>query len=81
MFQFTAKNTAISPNFLVWKFCGKSQFPQFSLRGNCAFPENFRTRKLGEITIFHAVVVVFNKPDFSTNPVELAIIHRKVSLL
>ena len=23
----TAKNTAISPNFLVWKFCGKKQFP------------------------------------------------------
>ena len=25
---FTAENTAISPNFLVWKFCGKAQFPQ-----------------------------------------------------
>ena len=23
----TAKNTVISPNFLVWKFCGKVQFP------------------------------------------------------
>ena len=23
----TVKNTAISPNFLVWKFCGKAQFP------------------------------------------------------
>ena len=23
----TAKNTVISPNFLVWKFCGKEQFP------------------------------------------------------
>ena len=23
----TAKNTLISPNFLVWKFCGKAQFP------------------------------------------------------
>ena len=23
----TAKNTIISPNFLVWKFCGKAQFP------------------------------------------------------
>ena len=22
----TAKNTVISPNFLVWKFCGKAQF-------------------------------------------------------
>ena len=24
---FTAKNTVISPNFLVRKFCGKAQFP------------------------------------------------------
>ena len=24
---FTAKNTVVSPNFLVWKFCGKAQFP------------------------------------------------------
>ena len=24
---FTAKNTVISPDFLVWKFCGKAQFP------------------------------------------------------
>ena len=23
----TAKNTVISPNFLVWNFCGKAQFP------------------------------------------------------
>ena len=25
--KLTAKNTVISPNFLVWKFCGKEQFP------------------------------------------------------
>ena len=25
----TTKNTIISPNFLVWKFYGKAQFPQF----------------------------------------------------
>ena len=25
---FTAKNTLISPNFLVWKICGNAQFPQ-----------------------------------------------------
>ena len=24
----TASNTVISPNFLVWTFCGKAQFPQ-----------------------------------------------------
>ena len=37
----TAKNTVYSPNFLVWNFCG-----------NCAFPQNFHTRKLREITVF-----------------------------
>ena len=31
----TANNTAISPNSLVWKFCGKAQFPHSSTR-NCA---------------------------------------------
>ena len=25
--QFAEKNTIISPNFLVWEFCGKTQFP------------------------------------------------------
>ena len=25
---FTALNTEISPNSLMWKFCGKAQFPQ-----------------------------------------------------
>ena len=24
---YTLKNTVISPSFLVWKFCGKAQFP------------------------------------------------------
>ena len=42
----TAKNPVISPNFLVWKFCGKGQFPH-----------SFHTRKLGEITGFFAVQV------------------------
>ena len=26
-----------------------------TLCGNCAFPQNFRTRKLGEISVFYAV--------------------------
>ena len=26
------------------------------LCGNCAFPQNFHTRKLGEISVFYAVV-------------------------
>ena len=35
----------ISPDFLVWKFCGKAQFPQY-----------FHTRKSCEITVFFAVL-------------------------
>ena len=38
------EHTVISPGFLVFKFCGKAQFPQ-----------NFHTRKSGEITVFFAV--------------------------
>ena len=25
--SYFAKNTVDSPNFLIWKFCGKAQFP------------------------------------------------------
>ena len=50
----TAKNTIFSPNFLLWKFCGKTQFRP-KLCGNRAFSQNFHTMKLGEITIFFAV--------------------------
>ena len=28
----TAKNTVISPNLLVWKYCGKAQFPHQEIR-------------------------------------------------
>ena len=42
---------------ILWKFCEKAQFPNRpKLCGNCAFPQNFPTRKLGEITVFYAVV-------------------------
>ena len=44
---------------MVWKFCGKAQFPlaiRPKLYGNCAFPQNFHTMKLDEITVFYAVV-------------------------
>ena len=50
----TAENAVMSPNFLVWKFCGKAQFVR-NYGGNCAFPQNFHTRKLGEVTVFYAV--------------------------
>ena len=35
----TAKNTVISPDFLVWKFCGKVQFPYCFGR----FARNYKT--------------------------------------
>ena len=55
----TAKNTVILTDLLVWKFCGKTQFPHSSggakLCGNCAFPQSFHTRKSSEITVFFAL--------------------------
>ena len=53
-----AQNAVISPNFLVWKFCGKTIRPK--LCGNCVFPQNFHTRKSDEITAFYAVLLVNN---------------------
>ena len=40
---------------MMWKFCGKAQAIRPKLCGNCAFPQNFHTMKLGEITVFYAV--------------------------
>ena len=53
----TAKNTVISPDFPVWRFCGKAKFPHSFGRTtqNFTFPQNFHTRKSGEITLFFAV--------------------------
>ena len=56
MRTLTANNIVISPNFLVSKFYGKVQFPH-SFGRNCVFPQNFHTRKLGEIKIFFLVTV------------------------
>ena len=42
------------------------------LCGNCAFPQNFHTRKLGEITDFHKMVVSILKHTLHTSaPIEL----------
>ena len=51
----TAKNTVISPNFLVWKYCGKVQSPHSFGRIACAFSQNLHIRKLGEVTVYFAV--------------------------
>ena len=47
--------------FLVWKFSVNSQFPQFraircKLCGKRAFLQKSHTRKLGEISVFYAVI-------------------------
>ena len=45
----TVQNTVILPNFLVWKVSTESP-------ANCyAFPQNFQTRKLSKVSLFHAV--------------------------
>ena len=63
MFQFhkkkltpediTAKNTVISPDFLVWKFCGKAQFPHHKIRSNYG--------------IFRCVLFNYNVKSYSVN--------------
>ena len=42
----TAKNTVISPNFLVWKFSGKAQFPRSSGRFARNYAETVPFRKI-----------------------------------
>ena len=59
---YTAKNTIISRNFLVWKFCEKTQFSH-SFGRNCAFAQNLDIWKLSEITLFYVVLEWL----FSTN--------------
>ena len=56
----TAKKiTVISPNFLIWKFCGKSQFPYSfrpkTMRKLC-LSKKFAHEALREITVFFLVV-------------------------
>ena len=42
----TAKITVISPNLLVWKFCGKEQFPYSFGRFAWNYAENVSFRKI-----------------------------------
>ena len=46
---------------MLWKFYGKAQFPHSFGRfarnyAEIVFPQNFHTRKLGEITVLFAVI-------------------------
>ena len=51
-YPFTTKNTVISPNFLMWKLCGKAQFPQSFGR----FAQNF-----AETLPFHKISIPGNQ--------------------
>ena len=59
----TAQNVVISPNFMVWKFCRKAQFPHSfgRIARNYAetvpFRKNAHTTKLVEITVFYAMTL------------------------
>ena len=58
--HITAKNTEISRNFLVWKFVETHNFRRVSDDSPATLrelyvPKNFRTKKLGEIMVYHAV--------------------------
>ena len=64
--KHTTKNAEILPNFLVWKFFENQPTASAEFRanrskpklcGNYVFPENFHTKKLGELTVFYAVTV------------------------
>lgn len=62
----SAYNTVISLNLIVWEFCGNAQCPQ-SFGWVAKFSQNFRTKKLCEISLFYAVKILFDVQVFSTN--------------
>ena len=43
----TAKNIVISPDFLVWKFCGKARFPQRKLYLSATYSHQEISRNYG----------------------------------
>ena len=61
----TAKNTVISPTFLVWKFCGKAQFPH-------SFGRNYSILRSAEYCISKLILVtLYYKTDFKKNALTL----------
>ena len=42
-----------------WNNCTQFLANRTKLYGNCDFPQNFHTRKLGEISVFYAAFVLF----------------------
>ena len=49
---------------ILWKGTVSAEFRVIRLKlcGNCAFPQNFHISKLGEITVFFAVLVTLECP-------------------
>ena len=49
---------------ILWKGTVSAEFRAIRLKlcGNCAFPQNFHISKLGEITVFFAVLVTLECP-------------------
>ena len=59
---YTTKNNVILPSFVVWKFCGKAQFPHSfgqivrNYAETMPLQKNLHTTKFGEITVFFNVI-------------------------
>ena len=68
----TTYNAVISPNFLVWKFCGKVQFPHSFRRIARNYTETVPFRKIGETTAFYKVIL--NTPLLSFSRILLRIV-------
>ena len=74
LWYHTALNIVISPNFLVWKVCGKAQLSERfgQIVETVLFHKVFHIKKLGEITVFYPVpsvparICLFNISNWST---------------
>ena len=59
---YTTKNTVILPNFVVWKFCGKAQFPHSFRQFARNYAETVPFYKISTHGIFCSVMYVLFTP-------------------
>ena len=61
---------------ILWKDTVSSEFRanRLKLSGNCTFPQNFHTSKLGEITVFFAVTDIFRSVSLTKLLINLNIL-------
>ena len=54
---------------ILWKGTVSAEFPAIRLKlcRDCVFLQNFYTSKLGEITVFNAVLIILNDNDTEKN--------------